>query len=325
MSSKFALSVVLVTPHHYDTLRKTVQHLRAQTVSDQIELVIVAPSLAKLGFNETDRHGLGHVQVIETSTRQTLGFAKAAGVRAATAPIVAFAEDHCYPEPDWAEALIEAHRGPWAAVGPAIGNANPLGLVSWANLLIAYGHWLDPAKSGVIDDVPGHNSSYKRDILLQYGDELNSIMGREGSLHADLRKKGHQLYLAAEARACHLNPTRATAWVPLRFNAGRLFAAVRAKSGNWSPLRRALYIAGAPLIPLMRLPQLMRFLRASGRQSQLFPRILPILLFALIIHSVGEVAGYILGEGHTRERLANFEFDRMRQITRRDLIALSQA
>jgi hypothetical protein len=38
--------------------------------------------------------------------------------------VVAFAEDHCYPDQHRAEALIAAHRGPWAADGPAMRNAN---------------------------------------------------------------------------------------------------------------------------------------------------------------------------------------------------------
>ena len=35
-------------------------------------------------------------------------------------------EDHCFPADGWAEALVAAHQGPWAAVGPAFLNANPV-------------------------------------------------------------------------------------------------------------------------------------------------------------------------------------------------------
>ena len=38
------MSVVIVTPDSYETIRKTVEHLRAQTVKDRLEIVIVAPS-----------------------------------------------------------------------------------------------------------------------------------------------------------------------------------------------------------------------------------------------------------------------------------------
>ena len=44
------MSVVIVTPDGYETIRRTVEHLRAQTVKDRLELVIVVhfdgPSVA---------------------------------------------------------------------------------------------------------------------------------------------------------------------------------------------------------------------------------------------------------------------------------------
>ncbi|NJN16605.1 MAG: glycosyltransferase [Oscillochloris sp.] len=313
------MSVVLVTPHRYETLRKVMRRLRAQTIAAQLEVVIVAPSLMRLAFDESERSGFLRVQVVESGESTSLGVAKAAGVRAAAAPVVAFAEDHCYPEPDWAAQLLAAHAGPWAAVAPAIGNANPEEAVSWANLLIAYGHWLAPAVTREIHDVPAHNSSYKRDVLLGYGPELDTMLGREGSLHADLRAQGHKLYITGAARAYHLNPTRAPDWWILRFNAGRLYAATRAAGEGWSQARRMIYAGGAPLVPLMRLPQLLGQLRQAGL-SALLPRIFPALLLGLLIHSAGELAGYIVGEGGTREYLANFEYDRIRQLARADRI-----
>jgi hypothetical protein len=42
----------------------------------------------------------------------------------ARAPIVALAEDHAFPAPGWAEALIAAHRDPWAAIGAVIRHPN---------------------------------------------------------------------------------------------------------------------------------------------------------------------------------------------------------
>jgi GT2 family glycosyltransferase len=312
-----ALAVILVTPHRFQTLRKTLRRLREQTIAAQLEIVIVAPSLNHLGFDEQERAGFGVVRLAETGAAHNLGAAKGLGVRLATAPIVAFAEDHCYPAPTWAAALIAAHAEPWVAVAPAIDNANPESAVSWANLLIAYGHWLAPARSRIVADVPAHNSSCKRAALLGLGTTLDEMLGREGSLHAALRAAGGQLYLTDAARAYHVNPTRTPDWLVLRFNAGRLYAATRAATGDWSRARRLLYCGGAPLFPLMRLRILLGQLRQAGRLT-LLARIFPALLLGLIVHSLGEVAGYLRGEGHTRQYLVNFEYDRLRQLNRAD-------
>ena len=193
------MSVVIVTDC-YQTIRKTIRHLRAQTVRDRLEIVIVAPSADKLGIVESELKDFLQVRVVEVRTIRSLCWARAPGLREASAPLVALVESHSYPHPGWAEALIEAHRQPWAAVGPAIGNANPGSMISWANLLLEYGPWLEPATAREIDHLPGHNSSYKRGILLDYGPELEAMLESESVLHWDLRAKGYRLYLEPKAK-----------------------------------------------------------------------------------------------------------------------------
>ncbi len=125
------LSVVIVTPDCYETIRKTIRYLRAQTVRHRLE-----PDNAEL-------QDFLQVRVVEVGAITSTGAARAAGIHQASAPVVAFAEDHSYPDPGWADALIEAHRQPWAAVGPAMANANPATLISWANLFLNFGPWVE--------------------------------------------------------------------------------------------------------------------------------------------------------------------------------------
>src|SRR5215813_6201926 len=104
------MSVVLVTPDRYDAIHKTLEHLRAQTVLDQLEIVIVALSAATLNFDAAELSAFGRVRVIEVGEIKSTGRAIAAGVQEASAPVVTYAEEHSYPAPGWAEALIKAHR-----------------------------------------------------------------------------------------------------------------------------------------------------------------------------------------------------------------------
>lgn len=48
------LSVVIATPDCYRTIRKTIGHLRTQTVKDRLEIVIVAPSADALESEEAE-------------------------------------------------------------------------------------------------------------------------------------------------------------------------------------------------------------------------------------------------------------------------------
>lgn len=306
------LSVVIVTPDRYETVRKTIGYLRAQTVRDRLEIVIVAPSAETLGMDDSEKENFFQVRVVGVGPIESTATARAAGIRQASAPIVALAEDHSYPDPRWAEALIEAHRQPWAVVGPVIGNANPGSMISWANLLIEYGPWLEPAAAGVVDHLPGHNSAYKRAILLDYGAELDGMLEAESILHWDLRARGYQLYHEPAAETSHLNFSSPFSWIPLRFFCGRLFAASRAR--RWSRPRRWLYVGGAPFIPLVRLRRILRELSRPGRPHNLLPGVLPALIVGLAVDGAGEMIGYAMGAGRAMEKLSNMEFHRDRYL-----------
>ena len=310
---------VVIAADRYDTIRRTMRHLAAQTVRNRLEVVIVTPAAATLGLDSADVAGFARVRVIEVSTILPLAVALAAGVRQAGAPIVAFAESHAYPAPGWAERLIEAHREPWAGVGPVIGNANPGSWTSWANLFLDYGRCVEPTSVGAVDYLPGHNSSYKRKHLLEYDSELEAMMEAEVLLHAALRARGHALYLDPRTRTLHLNVTRWSSWLPERFYTGRRFAATRAL--GWPAWRRLLYTLAAPAIPLVRLPRVLREIRQSTRDD-LLPGILPPLVVGLVLSAIGEATGYALGAGDATERLARMELHKVEHVTERDRQAL---
>jgi hypothetical protein len=318
------MSVILVTPDHYETIRRTVSRLRAQTAHDRLELVIVAPSHEGLQLDEAELGGLHGFRVVEVGAAPSVAAGYAAGVREAGAPVVVFAEDHSYPAPDWAAALIEAHRKPWAAVGPVIVNANPESAVSWADFLMGYGPWLEPSPAGVVDYLPGHNSSYKREVLLELGPELDTMLNAESVLHSELLSRGHQLYLEPAARTFHFNFSRISSCLAGMFLHSRTFAAERARGGRWGPARRLAYTAASPLIPLVRLRRaLLRDMRRSGARG-VFPRVLPPMILVLLVSALGEALGYALGPGNAPDRVSSYEFHRDRHVTSQDRAAMAK-
>jgi Glycosyl transferase family 2 len=316
MTNHPSMSVVIITPDGYDTIRTVLQHLHSQSARPELELVIVAPVAEAVAVDSPALQGFWAVSVVPFGgILSSTAAARAAGVRAAGAAVVAFVEDHSFPQPGWAEALIAAHRQPWAAVGPAVGNANPDSAISWANLLIEYAPWLEPAAGGAVDHLPGHNSSYKRSILLEYGPNLETMLEAESILHWNLRAKGHRLYLEPAARTLHINFTGYAASARLRFHGGRLFAAARARP--WSRARRLAYTAAAPLLPVVLFRRLRAQVQQRGLSSTLPRHVIPALLFLLICSAAGELAGYLLGAGAEAGRIGEFEFHKDRGRTRR--------
>ncbi len=309
-----SMSIIIVADQ-YETIRQTIRHLRAQTGREQLELVIVTQSTDRLGLDRGETADFCHVQVVEVPAILPLALATSAGVRRASAPVVVLAESHAFPGPGWAQALIVAHRQPWAAVGAVMGNANP-GMISWANLFVDYGRCVETAVAGVATYLPGHHTAYKREILLQYDSQLEAVMDSEILLHWDMQAKGYQLHLEPAARVYHANISSLAAWLPERFYTGRRFAATL--SQQWSLVKRLLYAGGSPLIPLVRVPRVWRDLCRSTFPRARWPFILPPLLVGLVVSAVGEMVGYVFGAGDATEQLARMELFKMEYLTERD-------
>ena len=310
------MSVVVITPDSYETVRKTLRHLRAQSVCDRLEIVLVAPSASRLEADERELSAFQQFRVVEVGDMLSTARARAAGVRSAAAPVVALVEDHAFPAPGWAEALIDAHQNDWAAVAPVMANANPRSLTSWVNLAVEYSQWLEPMASGEAEHLPGHNGSYKRELLLAYGERLEEMLDAESILQWDLRAKGHRLYLESRARTFHQNFSVLLPSVVLRFHGGRLFASSRAR--RWTLARRLLFTCGSPLIPLVRFRRIVSELRRPGRPRQLLPRILPALFAFLVFDGLGEMFGYAFGAGRSMAKLSDLEFHRQRYLHKTD-------
>ena len=311
-----SLSVVVITPDRVATVRKTLRHLRSQSICERMEVLLVAPTAEGLGLDESEMREFYAYRVVEVGHMRSTARARAAGVRAARAETVAFAEDHAFPAPGWAEALVKRHAEEWAAVGPVMSNSNPRSATSWANLLIEYAPWLEPCTAGEREHLPGHNGSYKRALLLEYGERLEAMLDAESVLHWDLRSRGRRLYLEPRARTFHQNFSAHAPSLALRFNGGRLFASARAR--GWPAWRRALYACASPLIPLVRCARIVGELSKPGRPRRLLPRVLPALFALLAFDGAGELVGYALGAGDSMRKLSDMEFHRGRYMAARD-------
>ena len=78
---------MIVLTDDFATIRRLVEHLGAQTIVRDVELVVVCPSAKALAFPAGAADALACVTVVE-SPLLPLGQARAAAVRAAAAPII---------------------------------------------------------------------------------------------------------------------------------------------------------------------------------------------------------------------------------------------
>lgn len=305
-----AMSVILVAETD-NAVQDVLAAFRAQTVREQLEIVLVKPRAAGAAPPPGAGDGFHSVTVVEVDDFHPLWGPRARGVHAARAPVVLLGESHAFPDPGHCQALLHAHRGPWAVVGPGFDNANPATLRSWIGLYMDYGPWVRPDRGRSVDHLPGHNSSYKRAVLLDYGERLEAMLVSSLRRHADLQARGHQLYLEPAARLFHLNVSRPGPWLEERLAAGRVFAAARSR--NWGVPRRLLYAAAWPLIPAVRLGRVLRDMRRAQTAGFIL-RSLPLLAVGLGLSGLGEGLGYALGAGRATRRVIEMELHKDRYV-----------
>ncbi len=305
------LSVILAIGERRDRAPFCLASLLAQDGIEQIEILLYDLSP---GIPEPIR-GSDHPSVIvKLLPSETLfSVAKARGVEEARAPVVTFVEEHCRTFPGWAAALIEAHRGPYAGVGPEVQNGNANVPFSRSIHVVNYQMFYPGAVRGERGMLPGHNSSWKREALLAYGARLEEYLLAEIVLHLKLVADGHRLLLEPAAKLAHWNESDLMSASRGRYLWNRIYAHERAKAFGWSSARRWGYLAATPIIPLYSVIRLMLWL-AKERPDllRIAARGLPRIAAVAVVAAIGHSMGLLLGPGDAEARFTWFEMNEHR-------------
>jgi hypothetical protein len=302
------LSVIMVVGACRERAQHALDRLCAQTALDALQILVV--DVAEEDAQELHFPPEAPVELVPAHGYETWAQARGAGLERVTAPVFAFIEEHCFTEPGWAAALIEAHEGPWATVGYGFRNANPETYVSRAAMLTDYGLWLEPVPRGPASLLPGNNVSYKLEAFLSLGDRLDNALATDFVAHETFRERGLPMFLESRAVARHMN-------FPTLWETGytnyvwcRAMAAQRARAAGWSPVRRVLQAAVTPAAaPVYRIVRLGRTLGRRRPLWRSFATGLPVLLVVGLWAGLGEAAGYLVGSGDSERQLKRWELD----------------
>jgi glycosyltransferase involved in cell wall biosynthesis len=251
------LSAVLVVGGQRERAAAALRSLLEQSAIDRMEVL-----LFDLGPADSEPLPGSEDPRVRMTRRggQKFGLAAARvdGIRAARAPVIALIEEHAIALPGWAEAMIEAHRGPWAAVGCQFSCANPHSGRSDTTFRLTYGDYIQPRRPrGPVQFVPGQNSTFKRDLILRYNEQLELMMNADLVMQWLLLRDGYQFLHEPAAEIAHRNENKISRLCAGAFYWNWCFANVRAEVFAWTPFHKALWIVLSPLIPWVRLGRLM--------------------------------------------------------------------
>jgi hypothetical protein len=318
-----AISVVMLCRQGGRHFQIALARLARQTAARRMELILVTTARAALAPKDEDLRRFPCHQIIELGDFSSDAEAKACGVRAATAPLIAFCEDHSYPADDWAETLLRRHgERDWAVVGPTMCNANPATATSRGCFLVFYGPFSHARASEEVADLPSNNAAYRAELLQALGGRLAGAMEAESILHAEWIREGKKLCQAPECRAWHMQPSHVWSSMAEYLFSSRLFAFRRAR--NWTAARRWLYVLLSPALPWLRTWRAFKDGRAAGLSVADTITSLPAAFAILCAGTAGECLGYSFGPGHAERLLIRYGPGREGVYDARDLTAVAR-
>lgn len=220
---------------------------------------------------------------------------RAAGIFAATAPVVALIEDHCLVTAAWGQRLAAGHAEGHAVVGGPIRNVATGRIRDWAAFFCEYSAVMEPLPRGPVDGLPGMNVSYDRDALAAVDDLLRA--GRwENWLHPRLRERGFELWCEPEAVVEHDKDFDLGEFLSQRYHYSRSYAGMRnAELGG----RRALYALGTPLLVPLLYGRIAGNVFSRRRARREFLAATPLVLLYVAVWAFGELVGYLFGGGRS--------------------------
>lgn len=111
------LSVVICSLNGAEGVDRCLRALAAQSIFSSLELIVVDDG----STDATSEVGRSHAAiVVRHPANQGLAVARNSGLQAATAPVVAFLDDDCEPQPVWAEQLLAGYGEGVVGVGGPI-------------------------------------------------------------------------------------------------------------------------------------------------------------------------------------------------------------
>ena len=237
-------------------------------------------------------------RIIRCAPGSTVPVLRLAGVRAATAPLIALTEDFCAPAEGWAEALLEARGRVDASVlgGPVARRGGRV--ADWALTLAEYGRFFRREPEGEVRDLPSINVAYDADRL--HGALAVDATGLfEMRLHADLRARGERFWRVPGAVMFDENERPLASARRAQYHHGRLFGGERVQASG--PFPRLVRCALAAAVPAILLTRIAREAAAAGHAADVL-RSLPALSLLLGAWSAGEAVGSLFGPGQSGAR-----------------------
>ena len=302
-----SLSVILVIGDERKRAEQALDRLLDQEEIARIEILLF--DLAKNDTSELKGFDHPAVRYYRWNTPLYFHEARAKGVQLSRAPIVAFIEEHCLTFENWAHALIRSFDiNPWAGIGYEMHNGNPGSGISDATFMMNYIAWSSPVRRGESELIPGHNSAYRREVLLSYEDNLEDMLLNDIVMQRRLRSDGYTLGMEPDARVAHINEASLSLMGRGYYYFNRCLAASRTTVLGMPTWRKYFFLASALFRPWLRYcDNLVIVVRYRPRETWSFLAYAPVIIASYHYCVAGLLIGYLFGAGDAPGKITDHE------------------
>ncbi|MEM1072216.1 MAG: glycosyltransferase family 2 protein [Planctomycetota bacterium] len=284
------LTVIVTTYNARGLVEGALRSLLSQQARDRMEIILVDSSSDGTAVYVEENHPSVHL--IRSDRRLYCGDARNAGIRASSAPIIAFFDADCEADPDWAARVLEAHAAyPGGVIGGAVENANPASGSGWAYYLTEFARWAPGRPAGEVDDVPGCAMTIKRAAYDRFGPFIAGTYCSDSAFHWRMAAEDERPRFDPTIRVRHRNPTELRGIVSHTFMHGRQFGRVRTDHRGARVWKRFGWALASPLIALLLHMRTWRHAAQAGLLGQML-RAAPAVLAAQAAWSAGEAVSY---------------------------------
>ena len=285
------LSVVIASYNARDTIGTALEALEASETDVAYEVVVVDSSTD--GTADVVSSRFPQVELVRSERRLYPGDARNLGVARAGGGILAFTDADCVVASDWIDRIARAHARGLAAVGGAIGNANPETAISWANQFCEFVTWLPAGGERSLADAPTACFSVTRKTFERFGPFLGGTLCSDSAFCWRLVQAGEAPRFVPDVRVGHLNVTRFRPFVVRKWRHGLAFARVRIAEDRLGRGRCLARVVVAPAVPFVLFVRAAAAALRAPEFRSAFIRSAPLVFVGHCAWALGEAASYV--------------------------------
>lgn len=298
----FSILIGLVSSEDRDRILETLESLHNQQGTHSYEVILADRRNDAISRTIAERYPEVHLVACAPDT--SLPDLRAIALDEAVGEFVVVTEDHCVPAADWLEAFYTAFQEApdgTVAVGGCVENGVHDTALDWATFLCEYSASLAPVPEGPATALPGMNVAYRRSVLVELDRTLLTKGFWETTVHPEVLRRGLKLYSTNKIVIYHCKKFSFGLFARQRFIYSRYFAGLRFERHQYG--WRACAFVLSTLLPPVLLYRISRQVWAKGRLRGELASALPSLFVFVIIWSLGEMAGYMTGQGNALSRI----------------------